>query len=255
MRANGTAAEGAAQRPADRGKRVMDAQHVAVATITWPRSAAEERVLARSLGLLAKSGIPVAVADRDTSPRFSRFLLQLPGFRVTLPQEVGLVAQVKASIALAATFERRFILYVEPDKELFFGRGLRSFLHRACDGDDVGVVVASRSEKSFRTFPATQRQTEAIANELCAELLDCSGDFFYGPFLMSRALLPHIATLDSRLGWGWRPSTFLAAHRQGLRVVRVTGEHPCPFDQREETDADRRHRINQLSQNILGLIG
>ena len=198
--------------------------------------------------------MPVAVADRGTSPAFSDAIRQLPGFRVTIPSEPGLVAQVKASIALAATFSKPFILYVEPDKELFFKNRLRDFVQRASAHHDVGVVLASRSDRSFETFPQVQQDTERIANHVCGRRLGSSGDFLYGPFLMTRHLLRHVASLETRLGWGWRLSTFVAAHRSGLRVLRVTDDYPCPVGQRTENDADRMHRVRQLSENLLGLV-
>ena len=232
----------------------MDANSVAVATITWAKSAGEEARLSRSLGVLAAAGLPVAVADRGTSPPFARRLEGMPGFRLTVPREPGLVAQVKASVALAATFGTPFILYVEPDKELFFAARLRDFLRGALEPADAGVVIAERSRESFATFPDMQRYTEGVVNHLCGQLLERPGDYVYGPFLLSRRLLPHVEQIDGRLGWGWRPHTFLAAHRQGLRVRGVTGDYPCPPDQRHEDAADRMHRIRQLSENILGLI-
>ena len=232
----------------------MDASQVAVATITWPRSIDEELLLGRSLQSLGQAGLPVAVADRGTSGAFSHAVRQIPGFCVTIQSQPGLVAQVKASIALAATFNTSFILYAEPDKESFFKNRLRDFLHRAPDGEDVGVVVASRSNESFMTFPPMQRWTEALANYLCGLRLGYPGDFLYGPFLMTRNLLPHVASVQDRVGWGWRLSTFVAAHRAGLRVVSVTDDHRCPLGQRTENDADRMHRVRQLSENILGLV-
>jgi hypothetical protein len=232
----------------------MEPGNIAVATVTWCRSEAEERLLIRSLTLLAQSGLPVAVADRGTSRTFSAHLSTFPGFSVTIPSEQGLVAQVVASLERAADFARPFILYVEPDKELFFGTAMADFVRRAPAASDVGVILASRSDESFRTYPAMQRYTEGVINHLCAELIRSPGDYSYGPFVMNAALLPSMASLGPHLGWGWRHFTFLTAARQGFRVLHVTGEYPCPPDQRDEAATDRTHRLRQLSQNILGLL-
>lgn len=98
----------------------------------------------------------------------------------------GLVAQVKASFAAAATFQTRFILYVKPDKEAFFAGAIRNFVLDAAGDADVGIVLASRSRASFGTFPPMQRYTEGVINQLCSELVGCDGDYSYGPFLMNR---------------------------------------------------------------------
>lgn len=70
---------------------------------------------------------------------------------------------------------------------------------------------------------------------------------------MNIELLPSVSGMEPHLGWGWRHFVFLAAHRHGLHVNHVTGDYPCPADERAEAEADRAHRLRQLSQNILGL--
>ena len=235
----------------------MDLSLVAVSTITWARTPAEEEQLRRSLERLAEAALPVAVADAGTNLRFTEFLSHLPGFHVTVPPARGLVAQVAASMGAAAAFSRPCILYTEPDKGLFFERGLNEFLERAAGlrpARDVGVVLASRSEESFRTYPSVQRYTEGVINQLCGDLLGRPGDYSYGPFLMTRMLVPELLRVRRDLGWGWRHFAFRAAHRAGLPVDHVTADYPCPPDQRVDDDAERVHRLRQLSENILGLI-
>jgi len=232
----------------------VETNDVAVATITWARTEAEEALLRRSLGTLAAAGLPVALADKGNSAAFSDFVKHLDGFSVTVPREQGLVTQVQASLALAAGFGRRWILYVESDKQFFFEHRMGDFLHAVPDDRTLGVALASRSPESYDTFPPMQHYTEGVINHLCTELLGVAGDYSYGPFTMNAALLPHVASLQPGLGWGWRHSTFLAAQRHGLRVMHVTSDYPCPSDQRAEDTGERTHRMRQLSQNILGLI-
>jgi hypothetical protein len=232
----------------------MDTSKVAVATITQARSPGEEATLGRSLARLADAGLPIAVADRSSSPTFVAVAKRCSTAYVAVPPDQGLVAQVKASVALASTFGRPSILYVEPDKELFFEVHLHAFVRRAADDADVGIVVASRSHISMQTYPHMQRYTEEVINRLVGESIECPGDYSYGPFLMHPAVVPCLADLDDRLGWGWRHRVFLTAHRLGSRVTHVVGDYECPCDQSGESDADRIHRMRQLSQNILGLV-
>jgi hypothetical protein len=227
---------------------------VAVATLAWARTSAEETELRASLERLAALQLPVAIADAGTSESFSGFLAQLPGCDVRVPPQRGLVPQIQASLSAAAAFGTRFILYTEPDKESFFQHRVLKFIDSAPDDEGVGVVLASRSEASLRTYPPTQRYTEGVASQLCARL-GGPGDYFYGPFLMNRTLLSALAELPDGIGWGWRPYAFAQAARRGLRVLHLVDDHPCPPDQRAEDDDERTHRLKQLSQNILGLIG
>jgi hypothetical protein len=227
---------------------------IAVATITWARTADEARLLDRALARLAGVGWPVAVANRQTPVRLDDRLRQQQNLYVVEPAGPGLVAQVQAAVKRAAAFDRPYILYVEPDKEWFFGDPIRDFVRRAPDSATVGVVVAARSDESFETYPPTQRYTEGVINHLTGDAVDEPGDYSYGPFLMNALLLERVGQLSPQLGWGWRHATFVAAHRLGLRVVQIRGDYPCPDGQDTEDDDERRHRLRQLSQNLLGLI-
>lgn len=230
-----------------------DLSQVTVATMTLVRTAAEDAVLRRSLRSLAQCGLPVAVADSGTNRDFLQFLEQSTLFSVTVPDETGLVAQIKASFRAAATHGSRFILYTEPDKQFFFERRLTSFLEAASNHPDAGVILASRSSDSLRTFPPLQRYTEGVINQLCCEVIGVECDYSYGPFLLNRSLLPFVDTVEPTLGWGWRHFIFRTAHRHGCSVVPIIDDYPCPDDQRIEDDGERTHRMRQLSQNVLGL--
>jgi hypothetical protein len=226
---------------------------VTIATLAWARTPHEEVVLGRALERLNRLGPPIALADRGDNPTFSSRIARLQNVHVTV-SPAGLVTQAQASVELAARFGSAFLLYTEPDKEMFFGGLLETFIAAAPHGDDVGVVLASRSSGSFDTFPPTQRYTESVINRLAAELIGPTGDYSYGPFLMNRMLVSDVLALEPTLGWGWRHATFAAAKRRGLRVEHVSGEFCCPPDQRTEDARERRHRLLQLSQNLLGLI-
>jgi hypothetical protein len=232
----------------------MTPDRVAVATVTWARTSDEARLLERALARLAGVGWPVAVADRPTPMRLDDRLRQQQGLHLVQPAGAGLVSQVQAAITRAAAFGRPFILYVEPDKEWFFGDPIRDFVQRAPDSAAVGVAVAARSDESFETYPATQRYAEGVINRLIGEAVLEPGDYSYGPFLMNVLLHERVAALAPHLGWGWRHATFVAAHRLGLRLVQIRGDYPCPDGQDTEDDEERRHRLRQLSQNLLGLL-
>jgi hypothetical protein len=228
---------------------------VTVATMTWVRTATEEMLLRRTLTSLAGCGLPVAVADRGTHHDFRHFLERFPQYSVTVPADTGLVAQIKAGVRTAAAIDRsHYILYTEPDKQFFFERRLEQFLESANDHPEAGIILASRSPESLLTFPPMQRYTEGVINRLCSELIGVSGDYSYGPFLLNRALVPSVESLEPTLGWGWRHCIFRTAHRQGRRIVHVIGDYPCPDDQRAEDEDERAHRMRQLSENVLGLI-
>src|SRR5215213_6029001 len=167
----------------------MNYKEVAVATLTWARDAAEERLLRESLTFLAALNVPAFVADGGSGRSFLDSLHAVPHFRVFEAGAPGVWPQARTSLRAAAdTTDAGFILYTEPDKRDFFRDGLREFISEAPSGEEVGVVLASRSAESFATFPEFQRHTETAINRCCAELLGVEVDFTYGPFLLNRAL-------------------------------------------------------------------
>src|SRR5207248_7308524 len=109
-------------------------------------------------------------------------------------------------------------------------------------------------ENSFRTFPDFQQLTEGAFNALCGAIVGERGDYCYGPFLMNRALVPHLEGLRPDLGWGWRPFVFATAHQLGYRIVHRVDNLPCPREQRVNEESERIHRLRQLRQNVDGLI-
>lgn len=232
----------------------MDYGEVAVATMTWARDAAEERLLRESLPLLAGLGVPVFVADGGSGEEFARFLRSLPGVEVCAGGERGPWAQAGRSLRAALASGRRFILYTESDKAEFFRAGLREFVSEAPADEGVGVVLASRSAESFETFPEFQRMTEGALNRCCAEVVGRRSDFSYGPFLLSRELVPGLEAAPPDSGWGWRTYAFGLAGRLGYRVESVVKDLPCPRGQREDDPRERLYRMRQLSEGVEGLV-
>lgn len=232
----------------------MDYREVAVATMTWARDAAEERRLREALPALAGFGAPVFVTDGGSGEDFTRFLRSLPGLNVCDPEGRGPRAQAGRSLRAAHASGRSFILYTEPDKAEFFREGLREFVSEAPGGDEVGVVLASRSAESFATFPEFQRGTEEAINRCCAEVVGRHLDFSYGPFLLNRRLVPTLDAAPPELGWGWRTYAFGLARGLGYSVECVVGDLPCPPCQREDDPRERLYRMRQLSQGVNGLV-
>src|SRR5688500_17839938 len=153
---------------------------VGVVTITLARNANEERTLLSALKDLRACGLPVVAAHGGAGERFVSTLKGL-GFEVVIPDERGLVKQVKAGLAAALKmWPRKGILYMEPDKYPFFGERLTQFV-AAVRGADV--AVAARDARSFRTFPTGQRWTESFTNEAAELAFGMKGDYCYGPLL------------------------------------------------------------------------
>lgn len=237
----------------------MDKSDIVVATMTWVRDEKEHKMLCASLERLSQWGRPIVVADNGSGKLFIDFLTSLPNVEVHEFPESSLLPNIKWSIQTATRVARQvnadYVLYTEPDKKWFFEQRLDAFLLQAPGDSDIGIVVPGRSPESFETFPAFQRYTERTANELCSELLGQTGDFIYGPLLLSTAVTPYVELIAEDIGWGWRCFTLVKAQRKGHKIIEVELNLPCPVDQRnEDTPQDRLYRMQQLSQNLQGMI-
>jgi hypothetical protein len=224
-----------------------------VCTVSLARDEREARLIQRTLKYLSLTGFPVVVADGGSSPEFVDAISALPHVSVVIPQQSDLVGQVQAAFAAARLSQAPSVLYLESDKALFAQQHLAGFLERACADADVGLVLAGRSDRSFATFPALQRSTEARINEMTGKMTGRAGDYSYGPFLLNVQLASSLDRLRPFLGWGWRHFIFGIAHRLGYRLMHVTGDYDCPLEQLEAGEHERRHRERQLEQNLEGL--
>lgn len=232
----------------------MDRKGLSIATITWARDESEEKLLRASLQQLAKLNIPVYITDGGSDERFLSFLRSFPQFHLLNTKVKGVYPQVKSSLQAAFQSGSDFILYTEPDKYDFFARYLRGMLHEAAPGEGVGVILASRSEEGFETFPPFQQMTETTINNCCAEITGKLLDYTYGPFLVKRQLVSWLDLVQEDIGWGWRPYLFGVAARTGYHIEAIVNNFSCPPDQQQDNSSERLYRMRQLTQNIQGIL-
>lgn len=232
----------------------MQPGRIIIATITLARNEAEETELKESLETLVSLNIPVVVADGGSTPYFLSFLDTLPGVTVLPNKTGGVWPQAKASVKAAAQMDKPFIFYTEPDKKEFFKSGLMQMIAQIETRQTTGVVLASRSEEAFASFPTFQQRTEATINSCCEEVTGLQTDFCYGPFLLTKNLAPYLDLVNEDIGWGWRPYVFGVAHRLNYDLHPITGDFFCPQQQRADNPKERIYRMKQLEQNIRGLV-
>jgi hypothetical protein len=229
----------------------MKTNNLFIATICWARNDKEEKVLQASLKQLSDLGVPVCITDGGSPDRFIAFLQSIPHFIVRRTK--GLWPQARLSIETAIESGAKHIFYTEPDKLDFFSRHLKQMLN-VIEIEKGGIVLASRSAKSYASFPSFQQMTETTVNNCCKEIIGKEMDYCYGPFLFHSNLINYTKLLDENIGWGWRPFLFATAHRLGMTVKNYEGDFNCPPEQQMDDESERLYRMKQLTQNINGLI-
>jgi hypothetical protein len=232
----------------------MDKKDICIATISWARTDSEEKLLRASLTSLANLRIPTFITDGGSSESFLQFINDIPHFTLLKANEKGVFAQAKNSLNAAFETTAPFVFYTEPDKEIFFQDALPKLIDEVVNNEALGIQLASRSAKGFATFPAFQQMTETTINNCCADVIKKDVDFTYGPFLLNRKLIPFLNAVKEDVGWGWRPYTFVMAHRSGLEITASVDDFTCPTDQRDDDAKERIYRMKQLEQNIRGIV-
>jgi hypothetical protein len=229
------------------------AEQPCICTVSLARDEEEAVLIHGTLERLARTGLPVVVADGGSPPDFVQGIRALPHVSLVTPRTAGLVAQVQAAFTAARGGQPSSLLYLESDKALFVEQHLEGFLQRAFLDADAGAILAARSDRSFATFPPAQRSAEMRINEMAGALTGQTGDYSYGPFLLNARVAAYVDRVRPLTGWGWRHFMFGITHRLGYRLAHVAGDYDCPPEQRRENEGERRHRERQLEQNIEGL--
>ncbi len=232
----------------------MTITNISVATMTWARDAAEEKLLRESLQELAKLGLPVFITDGGSGRDFLDFLQSFSNFNLSTSIAPGVWPQVHNSLTAAYNAGTANIFYTEPDKREFFKQGLSEMLQYLQADEPRGIVAAARSSTGFASFPAFQKMTETTINNCCIEVTGCAIDYTYGPFSMNRLIVPHLDGLKDSIGWGWRPYAFIMARQLGFNIDAFVGDYFCPPEQQEDNAAERIYRMRQLNQNIEAII-
>lgn len=228
-------------------------ESLCIATITLAKNKEEEETLKKSLQELAKTGLPVFITDGGSDKSFINFMKSFPNFTITYGVK-GLIQQVKSSMDAAYDSGAKFIFYTEPDKLTFFSNHLPGVLSKIPVDEQTGIILMSRSAKGFASFPAFQQMTETTINNCCAEVIGEMNDYTYGPFLMTRKLIPYLNLINDDIGWGWRPYIFSIAKRLNLKVNSFAEEFYCPAEQQQPPSSENIYRIKQLQQNLQGLL-
>jgi len=231
----------------------LNVGELVVVTITLARGAEEEALIARALQNASGAGFSIIASDGGSRPEFVERIRSIPRATVVVSPAAGLVAQIKHALAAAVDRAADWILYTEPDKDVFLEEHAMHLIEAAARDADA-VWVAARTSRALATFPKIQQFTEQTINTLTSDAVGVPGDYSYGPMILPSRAATYALEAPDRLGWGWRHFVLARARRAGFPIALHTGDYECPVAQRQETDAERIHRLKQLTQNLDGLI-
>lgn len=232
----------------------MLTENLTVSTITWARDRKEEKLLYDSLSALSGKNIHIIAVDGGSNEEFLDSLKKFRNISVIRSSKKGLQNQVVESLN-EAQLSSKYILYAESNKNDFFRNNFDSLLSMSMsiiDKDpNVGIILPSRTEKSFSTYPTFQQRSESFLNVILREFIDKkTGDFAYGPRIIVHDLIPYLDRLPKDVSWGWMTYLLIIAKKIGKSIYIVDLDLPCPENEREDTDTDRLLRLKQLKNHL-----
>lgn len=232
----------------------MPAEKFTVSTITWARDRREEDLVYDSLSKLSSKNIHVIAVDGGSREEFLDKIKTLRNISIFRSSKEGLQNQILESLNKAQT-SSKYVFYTESNKNDFFKNHLDEFLSEAAkiiDKDsNVGIILPSRTEESFSTYPVFQKKSESFLNMTLNELLDKKTvDFTYGPRVIASDLIRYIGQLPKDIGWGWMTYLLFIAKKLGKNIHAVDLNLSCPQNERENTPSEKLLRLRQLKNHI-----
>jgi hypothetical protein len=91
----------------------MNTREIAIATMSWARTAQETQLLREAMCCLARLNLPVVVTDGGSGQSFVEYLRGFRHFTVFQADKPGVLAQTKRSLEGALQLGSRYILYTE----------------------------------------------------------------------------------------------------------------------------------------------
>lgn len=268
---------------------VIDPQSIAIATTTfyptWGPGETESLSPDKVRGDLAldtirealRKGFQVCVVDGGSSKGFRNAVSEL-GVGIVSEEEKGMSGSRRQTIETASYLEKaKVICWTEPEKVSIVRDCLPEAAMPILRGE-ADIVVPSRSDESFATYPKYQVKFEKRANRLWNNILRSRGllpedspdiDAWVGPrFIRNHPLIIDLflkrysavkgerkldEITDPEL---WPDATFLplvAALKQGYRVksVQVPYRHPEVQTTTEEDSESFRRKRDVQRKNII----
>lgn len=223
-------------------------------------------------------GYRVIIVDGGSNQEFTQKVISLGG-EVFDQDKTGMGNSRRQSLSIAAEQEHcKIICWVEPEKVSLI-KDIHNLIVPIEDGE-ADIVIPTRTQKSFLTYPDYQARHEQRGNKLWNSILKSRGiidenqedfDVWFGPrifkndkglldiFQRNYAFKP-MKTLDDINSDDWANSIFLPiieALRQGYKVkgVLTDYEHPAEQTQYEnESSFFKRKRLHQLRSIITATI-
>ena len=223
--------------------------NIAISTITSYKNLDETRfkLTCRMFQKAKEAGYPVFAIDN--SPKEIRNELESTGANVYECPEHGMGAERRSSVWYASKFIKRFdsseipsiIIMTEPEKDALI-QWIPKITEPIIDGT-ADIVIPSRTDVGFESFPWFQAESEKIADMIYSELIGVDADPFLGPVAFRSDIAPRFYNCNpAEYGLEDNYIQFVApivAKKDGLKVYPVRIDFIYPPEQKAEEEGSR----------------
>jgi len=223
---------------------------IAVATVSWIRTAKEAGLILKTIEALSQLELPVVIVDGGSDPRYLQKIREMKNV-VLLTGGKGLTAQLIESQRLAAKLAKT-IFYLHTDKLDFALETAPKMIEYYRSLKHQGVLVPTRTPASMATYPIFQQKVEDFLNYFMSDYLGVTADYYAGPKIYPASLVSYLDQLQGEIGWGFEAYFYALAKRLEMPFdfLSFYMNSPVDIDDKEET---KKYRLKVTQWQIDGL--
>lgn len=230
---------------------------IAIATTTRYASPTELRCkLAQAMirEAVSNQNIPVVIVDGSHRADVQQALKEAGGQVIEEESPSTMGAAWRQALREAARLETEVVVLMQPEKRPMV-EDLPILAQPILSGA-ADIVVPSRTEEGFRSYPNVQRLAEQYGNEIFRRLTGFGLDVWLGVRLISRNSFNFFLQYNGDYSDKWDAIfiPLLRAQKAGLSIWGVSTDYKHPPEQREQEENDDALGILKRQEQLQNLI-
>lgn len=229
----------------------MKKHDIAITTVSWARDHHEEKIIFESLQKLSELELPIIVADRGSPYSFVKKMRTLPN--VNILEAEDLTDQLIQSHQIASEFGEN-LFYIAPDRQDFVEKYAHEFVEKFRTFTKPTLFSASRTPKSFATYPQFQQRAEGFVSYVIGDYVGHEEDYLFGPKIYPASLVHYFKFITGNLGWGLEAFVYVVAHRLGIKFDFLPCTVDAPKDFLRNANEQKLYRLTVAKWEMRGFL-
>lgn len=216
---------------------------IAITTTSWIRSNEENEIVLQTIKHLSLLNLPMVIVDRDSPVDSKDKIKKMPNvsfFETNQGLQTQLIQSFKETAKLADN-----LLYLHTDKLDFVKNYASDMIEKYLNLPTKGILIASRDEKSWDSYPPYQKKQEEYLNFFLGDYVGFRNDYIVGIFILPGFLVKYLDNIKGNIGWGIESYLYVIAKRLGLHF----DFYPCTLSFPKDVDTEEKIKNYRLLIN------